>query len=241
MTTQNLSVVILAGGLATRLRPLTETIPKSLIAINDEPFIAHQLRLLRQNNINHVVLCVGYLGNQIKDYIGNGKQFGLEVTYSFDGPLLLGTAGAIKQALPLLSEDFFVLYGDSYLPCSFSSVATTFFQKKKLALMTVFHNQGQWDKSNIEFNEGKIQKYDKKNQTDSMHFIDYGLGIFNKAAFQLLSGNEPYDLATLYQLLLKQEQLAAHEVTERFYEVGSFAGISQLSYYLLQKHTKEFI
>ena len=110
-------VAILGGGLATRLRPLTDRIPKALVDVNGEPFIAHQMRLLRSNGVERVVYCAGYRGEMIREYTGDGARFGLEVEYSFDGPAPLGTAGAIKRALPLLGESFFVLYGDSYLPC----------------------------------------------------------------------------------------------------------------------------
>lgn len=227
-------VVILAGGLATRLRPLTETIPKALVDVNGEPFIAHQLRLLRKNGITHVTLCLGYLGEMVSDFVGDGNAFGLQVSYSFDGPTLLGTAGAIKKTLHTLTENFFVLYGDSYLPCSFAAAQKTFIASKKLALMTVFRNQGQWDKSNVEFAQNEILVYDKKHQTERMHYIDYGLGIFNKNAFDAIPDNQPSDLADLYQELLRQQQLAGHEVKERFYEVGSFTGIEELGYYLAQ-------
>jgi len=172
-------VVILAGGLATRLRPLTETIPKSLVNINGEPFIVHQLRLLQRNGIKKVVMCIGYLGEQIIARIGDGSEFDLQVSYVFDGPKLLGTAGAIKKALPELPEHFFVLYGDSYLPCDYAAVQKSFLNCRKQALMTVFKNNGQWDSSNVEFKFGQIINYDKKNKTDRMHYIDYGLGILS--------------------------------------------------------------
>src|ERR1041385_7195439 len=121
-----LPVAILAGGLATRLRPVTEKIPKSLVEINGEPFLAHQLRLLASRGIRRVTLCVGYLGEMVEAFAGDGGRFGLEVTYSPDGPQLRGTGGAVAQALPLLGEDFFVLYGDSYLPCDYAAVERAF-------------------------------------------------------------------------------------------------------------------
>lgn len=225
-------VVILAGGLATRLRPLTETIPKSLIDVNGEPFIAHQLRLLRKNNIERVVLCLGYLGEQVMNFVGNGQQFDLNVSYSFDGLTLLGTAGAIKQALYLLDDAFFVLYGDSYLPCDYLAAQKKFTNSDKLALMSVFKNNGQWDTSNVEFKNNQILVYDKKNKTERMKYIDYGLGIFNKKAFEWIPKNQDYDLAVLYQDLLKKHQLTGFEVEQRFYEVGSFIGIEELGCYL---------
>ncbi|MBV8841323.1 MAG: nucleotidyltransferase family protein [Bryobacterales bacterium] len=221
-------VAILAGGLATRLRPTTETIPKTLIEIGGEPFLAHQLRLLNRSGIERVVLCVGYLGEQIQKYAGNGSRFGVHVDYSYDGSRLLGTAGAVRQALTMLGDSFFVLYGDSYLPCDYRAVEQTFLDSGKLGLMTVFHNEGKWDTSNVEFSGGRLVRYDKRSRTPRMRHIDYGLGVFRSAAFAALPGGQPYDLAALYQDLLARDELAAHEVGERFYEIGSFAGIREL-------------
>lgn len=224
-------VVILAGGLATRLRPVTETIPKSLLPVKGQPFVFHQLKLLQQQGVRNVVLCIGYLGEQIQQVVGDGKAFGLSVEYSFDGDMLLGTAGAIQNALPLLGDKFFVLYGDSYLTCDYAAVQESFIQQQKNALMTVFHNDGRWDKSNVVFRNQEILTYSKEQQTSDMHYIDYGLGIFHAAAFSEVT-YYPYDLATVYQHCLQQKQLAAFEVTERFYEVGSFSGIEELEAYL---------
>jgi NDP-sugar pyrophosphorylase family protein len=226
-----LPVLILSGGLATRLRPLTETIPKALIDINGEPFIAHQLRLLRAQGIERAVIAGGYLGEMIRRFVGDGRSFGVNVEYSFDGPRLLGTAGAIKKALPLLGEAFFVLYGDSYLPCDYDAVQTAFLRSRKLALMTVFRNDDLWDRSNVEYLHGKIIAYDKQNQTSRMRHIDYGLGIFNKLAFEVVPQDQSFDLSKLYRELLDQGKLAAYEVSQRFYEVGSFEGLEEMRRY----------
>ncbi len=225
-------VAILAGGLATRLRPLTEKIPKALIDINGEPFIAHQLRLLAGAGIGEVVLCTGYLGHMIEDCVGDGSQFGLRVTYSPDGPKLLGTAGCLKQAAGLLGDVFFVLYGDSYLPCNYRAVRETFRRSDKLALMTVYRNEGLFDTSNIEFTDGRIIAYDKKSRTARMRHIDYGLGILRREALDIVPPGEVFDLAALYQAMLARNELAAFEVPERFYEIGSSAGIEDLCRYL---------
>jgi|SRR6185437_612005 len=232
MITPALPVAILAGGLATRLRPITEKIPKSLLDINGEPFIAHQLRLLRQNGINRVVICVGYLGEMIRDFVGDGNKFGLDVDYSFDGPLLLGTGGALKKALPKLNHEFFVIYGDSYLPCDYMHAQKQFVGSGKLSLMTLFHNKNMWDKSNVEFRGGAIIEYNKLKQTESMEYIDYGLGIFKADAFEMVPDNLNYDLSELYKLLLQKDQLFGQVVMQRFYEVGSYTGIQELSKYL---------
>jgi NDP-sugar pyrophosphorylase family protein len=227
-----LPVAILAGGLATRLRPLTETIPKALVEINGEPFLAHQLRLLKRSGIERVVLCAAWRGEQIREYAGDGRAFGLGIEYSFDGPQLLGTAGAIRRALPLLGDSFFVLYGDSYLPCDYAAIERTFQASKMAALMTVFPNSDRWDTSNVEFSGGRIQAYDKVNRTSAMRHIDYGLGAFRRDAFEALPKGQPADLAAVYQDLVSRRELAAYEVPTRFYEIGSPEGIRELSEFL---------
>jgi NDP-sugar pyrophosphorylase family protein len=225
-------VVILAGGLGTRLGEITKTIPKALVEVQGEPFLAHQLRLLRNNRIDRVVMCISHLGEMIRDFAGDGSAFGLHVDYSFDGPTLRGTAGAVRDALPLLEGPFFVLYGDSYLPCNYPAVSSTFAGSGKQALMTVFHNEGRWDTSTVEFSGGRILAYDKRVKTPRMQFIDYGLGVFHQDAFTGIPAEGSYDLAQLYQDLLSRGELAACEIKQRFYEIGSVEGLNELSQYL---------
>ena len=227
-----LPVAILAGGLATRLRPATERVPKSLLEVNRQPFLAHQLRLLHSRGIRRVVLCVGHLGEMIREAIGGGQEFGLSVDYSFDGPTLLGTAGAVKQALPLLGEAFFVLYGDSYLPCDYAAVENAFERSGKLSLMTVFHNDGKWDTSNVEFSSGRIVAYRKQARTARMNYIDYGLGVFRAEAFAGVPAGQASDLASLYEELLRRGEMAGYEVTQRFYEIGSPEGLRETAEYI---------
>jgi NDP-sugar pyrophosphorylase family protein len=227
-----LSIAILAGGLATRLRPVTETVPKALIEVAGEPFLAHQLRLLRRQGFDRVVLLVGYLGEKIQAFAGDGRAFGLRVEYAFDGPQLLGTAGALKSALPLLGDAFAVIYGDSYLPCDYGAALGAFADSGKLGLMTVYRNEGLWDTSNVEFAGGRIQAYDKASLTPTMRHIDYGLGAFRRAAFDDVPAGQPYDLASVYQGLLRRGELAAWESPVRFYEIGSVEGIADLGEFL---------
>ena len=221
-------VAILAGGLATRLLPITETIPKSMVPIKGEPFIAHQLRLLRQKGAGRVVLCAGYLGERIEEFAGDGSRFGLQVEYSHDGGKLLGTGGALRQAAGLLGEAFLVIYGDSYLDCDYAAVEQSFLGSRKQGLMTVFRNQGKWDASNVLFEGGRIVRYSKTDRSPEMAHIDYGLGAIRTEALERIPADVPFDLARLYEGLLILGQLAAYEVHERFYEIGSFAGIREL-------------
>lgn len=226
-----LPIAILAGGLATRLRPLTEAVPKCLVKIHGEPFLGRQLRLLARSGAERVVLCVGYLGEQVRAYAGDGRAFGLRVEYSFDGPQLRGTGGALRDALPLLGPAFLVVYGDSYLPCDYRAVERAFLASGQPALMTVFRNDSRWDKSNVEF-DGRILAYDKRRATPRMRHIDYGLGAFRREAFAGVSGGDPWDLAALYRDLLREGRLAALEVEQRFYEIGSPEGIRELAEFL---------
>ena len=221
-------VAILAGGLATRLRPITEKIPKALITVAGQSFLAHQLRLLRTAGIRRVVLCVGYRGEMIEQEFGGGANAGLELSYSFDGPQLLGTGGALKKALPLLGNRFFVLYGDSYLPIDYGAPARAFVESNKLGLMTVFRNDGRWDTSNVWFQDGVIKSYSKKEQRPEMRHIDYGLGVLNSAALAHWPDGTFFDLADLYRDLIGRGELTGFEVEQRFYEIGSTEGLAEL-------------
>lgn len=225
---QDMPVAILAGGLATRLRPITEKIPKALVEIAGEPFLFHQLRLLKKAGLKKVVLCVGYLGEMVREAAGDGSAFGLEVAYSFDGPKLLGTGGALRQALPRLGEAFYILYGDSYLLVDYPDVGKTFLESGKEGLMTVFKNEGQFDTSNVIFSDGTLRLYSKKKRLPEMAHIDYGLGCLHRATLEKYPSDGAFDLAQAYEDLVPSGQLAGYEVFQRFYEIGSPEGMKEL-------------
>jgi NDP-sugar pyrophosphorylase family protein len=225
---EQLPVVILAGGLATRLRPITEKIPKALVEIAGRPFLAHQLDLLRSNQVTEVILCVGYLGEMIEETFGDGSEPGIRIRYSYDGPELLGTGGAIRKALPLLPQSFFVLYGDSYLRIDYQAVARAYTNSGQPALMTVFANQDAWDKSNVWFEDGEIKLYSKKRRFPEMRYIDYGLSVCSRAMFEGNGVEQAFDLAALFERLSEKHQLAGFEVHHRFYEIGSHQGLQEL-------------
>ena len=227
-------VVIIAGGKATRLRPITDNSPKSLLRVAGKPFISHQLTLLHKNGIKNVVICSGYLSHLIEDFVGDGSQYGLSVKFSNDGEKLLGTGGAVKKALSLLDEEFFVLYGDSYPTVNFKFVFDHFVKSPGMGLMTVFKNRNAYDSSNIVFKDKQIITYDKKNKTEDMEFIDYGLGILRKSSFDGMASREAFDLAELYQDIIQKKQMSSYEVLERFYEVGSLDGLADTERYILE-------
>ena len=230
-----LPVAILAGGLATRMHPITKTIPKALVSVAGRPFVLWQLEYLRDQGVSRVVLCTGYRSSQIKQTVGDGSQFGIEVKYSDDGSTLLGTGGALGKALPLLGAEFFVLYGDVFLPVSFSAVEKAYYTSDLPGLMTVYRNQGQWDISNVIFNNDRVLEYNKFRPRRDMAYIDYGLGILSNRVLDHYSRETVLDLATVYEALANAGQLAGFEVFERFYEIGSPDGLAQTEEYLRSK------
>jgi N-acetyl-alpha-D-muramate 1-phosphate uridylyltransferase len=231
----SLSVVILAGGLATRLGKITEKVPKSLVEVAGQPFICRQLDYLRKQGIQKITICIGFLGEMIESVVGKGSQFGLEVTYSHDGSKPLGTGGAIKKALPLLDESFFVLYGDSYLPVNFLSVEKAFRDSQKSALMTILKNTDQWDKSNVSYLNGELVEYNKDSPSPDMNYIDYGLGILSKGLFECYEDDHPFDLSEIYKSLSHQSALEGYPVNHRFYEIGSYQGLNETTQFFSKK------
>ena len=228
MKNSALPVAILAGGLATRLRPITEKIPKVLVPVAGRPFLAHQLDLLRAQGLTRIVLCLGHLGEMVREQFGDGSAHGVHLEYSFDGPKLLGTGGALRQALPRLGERFFVLYGDSYLTEPFVPVAEFFLRSGKPACMTVYRNEGRYDTSNVVFEDGVIRVYDKTRRLPEMRHIDYGLTLFQSSVFDEWPADQPFDMAEVMRRLVDRGQMAGWEVKERFFEIGSHAGLAEL-------------
>ena len=234
----SLPVAILAGGLATRLHPVTTTVPKALVDVGGRPFAEHQLGWLTSQGVERVVFCVAHLGEMIRDALGNGSRWNVHIDYVFDGGTLLGTAGALKRALPVLGDAFFVLYGDSLLTCDLPAIERAFRASGRAGLMTVFRNDDKWDHSNVLFTEGRLLRYDKVNRTPDMKHIDYGLGVLTDRALAPVPPDRPSDLAAVYQRLLADDNLAGVEVTDRFYEIGSPEGLEETRAFLAQKEAR---
>ena len=230
-----LPVAILAGGLGTRLRSIAERVPKALVEVAGRPFLAWQLDYLREQGISNVVLCVAHLGEQIEQFVGDGEAFGIDAEFSRDGTALLGTGGALRRALPLLGETFFVLYGDSFLPIDYSEVQRAYECSGKPGLMTVLRNHNQWDKSNVVFRGGVLVEYSKHEPRAEMEYIDYGLGILSASVLRTYAAEQRFDLADTYHRLSLEGKLHGHEVHERFYEIGTPAGLQETDAYLTKR------
>ena len=227
-------ICILAGGLGTRLGDRVRDTPKPLLEIAGEPFLIHQLRLLAAHGAERVVLCVGYLGEQIVDRIGT-SQFGISIEYSQDGPELLGTLGAIRRASPMLAETFLILYGDTYLRIDYAAATKRWLASGLPAMMTVLRNAGQWDASNAEFENDRVIAYDKRAPTPAMQWIDYGLGGLEQSVLASVDP-EVSDLAELYQQLAARGQLFGFAAKERFYEVGTADALAETGRFLSERN-----
>jgi len=229
MKEKSLPVAILAGGLATRLRPTTEAIPKALVSVNGLPFLTHQLKLLASHSLLDVVLCVGYLGEQIESIYGEGSSYGVQIRYSYDSPSLCGTAGALRRALPLLGEAFLVLYGDSYLEIDYRAVQKNFTDSNARSLMTVVENSHGAERSNVWFENQQVLAYNKTNPLPQMRYIDYGFSAYRAECFVNYRGN---DLCGLQSELAERREMAGFEVTVPYHEIGSPSGLKALEEHL---------
>jgi NDP-sugar pyrophosphorylase family protein len=235
-----LQCLVLAGGIGTRMRPQTEQVPKALIPVLDRPFCDWQLELLAANGIERVLYSVGYKGEMLRDHVGDGGRFGLEVKYVDEGEHLRGTGGAVRLAYDLgeLEGAFFVLYGDSYLPIDYSAIEAAWEETSMPALMTVFRNEGQWDQSNAIYSDGQVVLYDKDrpaNRVEEMRWIDYGLSVLSRNVIgDYCVPGAVADLADLTRELSREGKLAGYEVTQRFYEAGSPEGLADLERYLTE-------
>jgi NDP-sugar pyrophosphorylase family protein len=229
-----LTVAILAGGKGTRLLSIAKTQPKALIKILGKPFIFYQLHYLQKQGIKKIVICTGHMGEMIQSAVGDGSKFNLKISYSSDGSKLLGTGGAIKKALPKLGDEFFILYGDTFLPINFNLVQEAYFSDNYPLLMTVLKNNSRWDRSNVLLKENNLVKYNKQKSTNSMHYIDYGLSVISADIFKNYNQNSYIDLSEIYEELSKYNKIKALEVFERFYEIGTPKSLLETEGYFLK-------
>lgn len=225
-------VIILAGGTATRLGALSQQIPKAMVEVAGAPFIDHQLRLLAEKGITEVVLSVSHLAEQIENFVRDGKQYELDVTYAYDGPIRLGTGGAIKAALHMVPDDFAILYGDTFLDIDYKPVFTAYKTSCQLGLMTVLLNDDNWDKSNVRYQNGIIEVYSKGDSLAGMRHIDYGLSILSKKCFDDFPEGQNFDLTEVFQRRINEGQMAGYEVQQRFFEIGTPSSLRETEHYL---------
>lgn len=234
--TKEMQVVVLLGGLGTRLNKLEPNIPKAMVDIYGKPFFYYQLQLMKWRGFRNFIFCIGHKGDTIKAYFRNGHRFGVSIRYSYDGEKLLGTAGALRKAFPFLKKDFIVIYGDSYIDVDYSELVYTYYKIKtkenKKGLLAIFKNENRYDKSNIVFKNNGLLKYDKKNISLDMKYIDYGISILDKSIIEKIPKAKYVDLASVYHNLVDKGLMAGFEVKNRFYEIGRPSSLNEFKKFI---------
>lgn len=230
-----MQIVILCGGLATRLSHLTKYTPKSMVEIEGKPFLEYQIENLKKHSIKDIVLCVGHLSEKIEEYFGNGEKFGVNLKYSYDKEKLLGTIGALKNAEPLLKDVFFIMYGDSYISVDFHKVRDHFMQHDKPALMVVYKNQDKYDRSNLIVQDNMVIGYGEKERTRDMIYVDYGTSVLRKKVLENVPKDTPYPTEQFFSELVKKRELMAFEVQERFYHIGDLEALEEFRSHIRTK------
>ena len=223
-----MQLAILAGGLGTRLGPLTANTPKSLVPVLGRPFLEHQIKLVREAGIKRLVLCIGHYGEQIMERFGDGRAYGVEIAYSQEGERLLGTGGALKKAEQLLDDAFMMMWGDSYLLLDYAGIWRAFQARDLPAMMVVYRNENLRVPSNVVVEGGKVTVYDKWSRDPGKVYIDQGLTCLSKQLLQRVPFDEPFAIEEVFRDLAEQGKLAAFETEQPFYEIGSPQGIAEL-------------
>ncbi len=223
-----MQLAILAGGLGTRLGPLTADIPKSLVQVLGRPFVERQIELVRRAGVRRLVLCVGHYGQKIVDRLGDGSALGVEIAYSFEGPELLGTGGALKKAEPLLDPAFMMMWGDSYLMLDYAAIWQAFMAQGLPAMMVVYRNRNQRVPSNVKLEQGRVAVYDKWQEDPAKEYIDEGLTCLKREVLERVPPGRPFAIEEVFRDLAAEGLLAAYETSQPFYEIGTPAGIAEL-------------
>ena len=224
-----MQAAILAGGLGTRLRPLTDKVPKAMAPVNGRPFLEYELELLASHGVDDIVLCVGYKGEMIRDHFGDGSGFGVKIRYSSEGERLLGPIGGLKMAERMLRKEFFVTYGDAYLRLDYRGMMDALMGHEELAVMAVYRNQGRHGRSDVVVKDGFVAAYDKVSQVPGMEWINFGVTAMRRDALAKVEPGRVTDEQTFYGRLVRERQLRALEVSERFYEVGSERSLAEFA------------
>lgn len=227
-----MQAVILCGGLGTRLGERTKTVPKPMIRVGGKPFLEYEIELLRRSGIENFLLCVGYLGEQIEDHFGDGSEFGVAIRYSFDGPALLGPAGALKRASRHLDDSFFVTYGDAYLRADYTKIMAGLLDSGALGVMAVYKNKNSHGRSDLIVKDGRVLRYDKKVQAEGMLWINFGVSALRKRALHLIPSGKACGEEEFYGELIRRRELMAFSVRKRFYEIGTPASLEEFSKFI---------
>ncbi len=242
ITPSDVQVVVLMGGLGTRLKDYTKACPKSLVEVSGKPFFDYQLDLLIAWGFKKFVFLIGYKADMIEEHYGDGSDRGISISYSYDGEKLLGTGGAVRRAIRFLEDDFLLIYGDSFMDIDYAETLYRYERGKAAgakALMTVLHNNDRFDRSNVVMKGSDLVLYDKHNPTPEMDYIDYGVCMYERSLFEKFSDDEAFDIAVIQHELSVKGEMVAQIVTKRFYEIGSPSSLAEFSRYASMRFNED--
>ncbi len=226
--------VILAGGRGERLRPLTDTIPKPMVPVNGRPFLEYLIELLKQNGIEEIVLCVGYLHEKITDYFGDGSDFGIRIIYSV-GDISFETGKRLKKVEDLLDEKFLLLYCDNYWPLRLPDIVEFYEKCGALAMMTVYRNKKGVTKNNLKVEGNFVTKYDRSRLDKGLNGVDIGFFIFKKEVLDLI-GDENYSFEEkVFPILIEKGQFAAFLTDQKYYSISAMERLMETESFLKPK------
>lgn len=220
-----MQAVVLAGGRGTRLGHLTDGLPKPLVSVQGKPFLDYQVALLKECGFTDLVFCVGHGADAIMTHLGDDSRHGVRVRFSVERGELLGTAGAVKQAEPLLWDTFFLTYFDAYLRLDYCAVLQALMRAGTLGVMVVYRNEDRYERSNVAVAKGFVRAYDKEQRAPGMVYVNFGVSALRREALAFVPAGVPYSQEAWFQSLIRRRQLAAFETAQRFYEVGSPPGL----------------
>lgn len=229
-----MQIVIMAGGMGTRLRPLTYEIPKPMVVVGGKPYLYYQLKYLQKFGYTDVLILIGYLGHYIQDYFKDGDDLGLNISYSIENEPL-GTGGALKGAQSLLQEVFMLIYGDSFLPIDLKNLENSFNYSSMAGMVVVYDNRENTDvTSNIAVDaQDTILKYKKNSNDHDLNYVDAGISIFNKNVCDLIPDKKKKSLEEeIFPSLVEQRKLFAYITNQRFYDIGNIQRLSVFENYI---------
>lgn len=227
--------VILAGGKGIRLRPLTVTTPKPMVRINNKPFLEYIIELLKNNGIKEIVLLTGYLHEQIEQYFGDGKQFGVSISYSYS-PVDDDTGTRVRKAKDLIQKEFLLLYSDNYWPLQLDDLYSFYKKNKTQGLVTVYANQDSYTKNNIHVTpKGMITVYAQGKKEKNLNGVDIGFFILRKKIIDLIPEKNCSFEKTVLPKLIRKKQLAGFLTYHKYYGLSNLKRIPLIQDFFIEK------
>jgi len=213
--------VILAGGRGTRMQPITNDRPKPMVPVLGHPFLEYQIRQLKNQGFERVLILLGYLPEVVQDYFGDGSKWGIEIEYSVTAPDQL-TSSRVAAARHLIDRCFLLLYCDNYWPLQMDRLWARFREAKKPGLITVYSNKDGYSRGSVALDgEGHVRIFDRQRLATGLQGVEISYAIITDLCLDLLPDHDTLFEEAIYTPLAAQRRLAAYPTDHRYYSVGS--------------------